>query len=137
MFETLKTENTDRFLPHYPFASAIRLLAAYDLNHFFCFSMRHLDHIAQIYASYYNALRSLQSLGNVPPRSRGQPRTIPDRSGRRVQWSIEEYNTPVEYLTYKQSRHFGGEQYGLRPEGLWRLRDRCVHSVLESLRTIQ
>lgn len=36
------------------------------LNHFFCFSLRHVDHIVQTYTSYYNTFRPHQSLGNVP-----------------------------------------------------------------------
>jgi len=34
------------------------------LNHFFCFSLRQLDYIVQIYASYYNEYRPHQGLGN-------------------------------------------------------------------------
>jgi putative transposase len=36
------------------------------LNHFFCFSLKHLDHIVQTYVGYYNTLRPHQSLGNLP-----------------------------------------------------------------------
>ena len=36
------------------------------LNQFYCFGLRHLDHIVQTYTSYYNTFRSHQSLGNVP-----------------------------------------------------------------------
>ena len=36
------------------------------LNHFWCFGMRHLDHITQTYVGYYNRHRPHQSLGNVP-----------------------------------------------------------------------
>jgi putative transposase len=36
------------------------------LNHFFCFSLQHLDHIAQTYICHYNRLRPHQSIGNVP-----------------------------------------------------------------------
>jgi putative transposase len=36
------------------------------LNDFYCFSLRHLDHIVQTYVRYYNTLRPHQSLGNVP-----------------------------------------------------------------------
>jgi putative transposase len=43
------------------------------LNHFFCFSLGHLDHIVQAYANYYNELRPHQSLGNVPLSRAGQP----------------------------------------------------------------
>ncbi len=34
------------------------------LNHFFCFSLRQLDHIVQAYAHYYNEYRPHQGLGN-------------------------------------------------------------------------
>ena len=34
------------------------------LNHFSCFSLGHLDHIAQTYSGYYNQLRPHQGLGN-------------------------------------------------------------------------
>ena len=43
------------------------------LNHFVCFSLRHLDHISQTYAVYYNERRPHQSLGNVPLGRAGQP----------------------------------------------------------------
>jgi len=43
------------------------------LNHFFCFGLRHLDHIVQTYVRYYNELRPHQSLGNVPPGQDGMP----------------------------------------------------------------
>ena len=43
------------------------------LNHFFCFSLRHIDHIVQTFVNYYNALRPHQSLGNVPLSRRGMP----------------------------------------------------------------
>jgi putative transposase len=36
------------------------------LNHFFCFSLSHLDYIGQIYADYYNTVRPHQSMGNEP-----------------------------------------------------------------------
>ena len=36
------------------------------LNHFFCFSLRQMDYIAQIYASYYNRYRPHQGLDNRP-----------------------------------------------------------------------
>ena len=42
-------------------------------NHFFCFSLGHLDHIVQTYVDYYNKLRPHQSLGNVPLDKAGQP----------------------------------------------------------------
>jgi putative transposase len=37
------------------------------LNQFFCFSLRQLDHIVQIYGSYHNKYRPHQGLGNRPP----------------------------------------------------------------------
>ena len=48
------------------------------LNHFFCFSLGHLDHITQRYVGYHNTVRPHQGLGNVPPPpvsllQRGQP----------------------------------------------------------------
>ena len=36
------------------------------LNHFFCFSLRQLDYIVQIYALYHNQYRPHQGLGNRP-----------------------------------------------------------------------
>ncbi|MEZ6192089.1 MAG: integrase core domain-containing protein [Phycisphaerales bacterium] len=36
------------------------------LNHFFCFSLRHLDHIVQAYTNYYNELRPHQGKDNRP-----------------------------------------------------------------------
>ena len=44
------------------------------LNHFFCFSLRQLDHIVQTYALYYNQYRPHQSLGNRPLGVRDDPR---------------------------------------------------------------
>ncbi|MAE62496.1 MAG: hypothetical protein CMJ49_14200 [Planctomycetaceae bacterium] len=35
-------------------------------NQFICFSLRHLDYIAQTYTSYYNTVRPYQSLGRLP-----------------------------------------------------------------------
>ncbi len=43
------------------------------LNHFFCFSLGHLDHVVQAYANYYNELRPHQSLGNMPLSRVGHP----------------------------------------------------------------
>ena len=43
------------------------------LNHFFCFSLRQLDHIAQTYAMYHNEFRPHQGLGNRPPGSGSDP----------------------------------------------------------------
>ncbi len=37
------------------------------LNAFFCFSLRQLDHIVQMYALYHNRFRPHQGLGNRPP----------------------------------------------------------------------
>ncbi len=37
------------------------------LNQFFCFSLRQLDHIVQIYGAYHNKYRPHQGLGNRPP----------------------------------------------------------------------
>ena len=36
------------------------------LNHFFCFGLKHFDHIVQAYTDYYNRLRPHQGLGNRP-----------------------------------------------------------------------
>jgi putative transposase len=36
------------------------------LNHFACFSLRHLDYIVQTYVGYYNHLRPHQGVGNRP-----------------------------------------------------------------------
>lgn len=43
------------------------------LNHFWCFGLRHLDHVTQTYVGYYNRHRPHQSLGNVPLKHAGQP----------------------------------------------------------------
>jgi putative transposase len=53
--------------------SWIGTLKRESLNHFFCFSLGHLDHIVQAYANYYNELSPHQSLGNVPLNRAGQP----------------------------------------------------------------
>ena len=42
------------------------------LNHLWCFSLRHLDHIAGLYCAYHNTVRPHQGLGNVPIPQRGQ-----------------------------------------------------------------
>jgi len=47
------------------------------LNHFFCFSLRQLDHIVQTYGLYYNLHRPHQGLDNRPPGVRDDP---PSRS---------------------------------------------------------
>ncbi len=46
------------------------------LNHFFCFSLRQLDHIAHTYVAYYNQYRPHQGLGNVPPDAAGAEQTL-------------------------------------------------------------
>jgi putative transposase len=60
------------------------------LNHFFCFSLGHLDHIAQTYVRYYNTVRPHQGLGNVPLAAYGLPPPAagPDPVGpiRRQRW---------------------------------------------------
>lgn len=43
------------------------------LNHFLCFSLKHLDHIVQSYVIYYYGLRPPPSLGNLPLDQAGQP----------------------------------------------------------------
>jgi len=50
------------------------------LNAFFCFGLRQLDYIAQIYSSYYNEVRPHQGLGNVPLSARDDPSTRADES---------------------------------------------------------
>ncbi|MCK4276012.1 MAG: integrase core domain-containing protein, partial [Phycisphaerae bacterium] len=60
------------------------------LNHFFCFSLRQLDHVVQTYALYYNQFRPHQSLGNRPlgVRDDPPPRSADDGPGviRRQSW---------------------------------------------------
>jgi len=59
------------------------------LNHFFCFSLRQLDHIAQTYAGYHNEFRPHQSLGNRPPGTGEDPPLdidVPQGSVRRRRW---------------------------------------------------
>lgn len=36
------------------------------LNHLFCFSLGHLDHVNQTYAAYHNTVRPHQGSGNIP-----------------------------------------------------------------------
>ena len=43
------------------------------LNHFFCFSLRQLDHIVQTYSMYHNSFRPHQGLGNRLPGSGVDP----------------------------------------------------------------
>ena len=43
------------------------------LNHLFCFSLGHLDHITQTYVHYHNEVRPHQVLGNVTIPQAGQP----------------------------------------------------------------
>ncbi len=47
------------------------------LNHFYCFSLGHMDHIVQTYAMFYNHRRPHQPLGNVPLGQAGQPPSPP------------------------------------------------------------
>lgn len=47
------------------------------LNHFFCFSLGHLDHITATYVSYHNTVRPHQGLGNVPIPDRGKAPAMP------------------------------------------------------------
>ena len=60
------------------------------LNQFFCFSLRQLDHIVQIYGSYHNKYRPHQGLGNRPPGASGKlllkTREIDARVIRSEQW---------------------------------------------------
>ncbi len=60
------------------------------LNHFFCFSLRQLDHIVQTYAQYYNEYRPHQGLGNQPLGDRNGPQPLASniQAGtiRRRQW---------------------------------------------------
>ncbi len=43
------------------------------LNHFMCFSLKHLDHIVQAYIYFYNAYRPHQGIGNQTLRLAGEP----------------------------------------------------------------
>ncbi|MCL2645562.1 MAG: integrase core domain-containing protein [Phycisphaerales bacterium] len=43
------------------------------LDHFLCFGLKHLDHIAQSYANFHNELRPHQSKNNEPLRFENQP----------------------------------------------------------------
>jgi putative transposase len=50
------------------------------LGHFFCFSLKHLDHIAQQGVEFYNNYRPHQSKGNEPllfPGEQAPPRVLP------------------------------------------------------------
>lgn len=51
------------------------------LNHFGCFSLRHLDHIVHEFVSYYNEHRPHQGMGNVPLSHAGQPPPGPVADG--------------------------------------------------------
>lgn len=42
------------------------------LNHMFCFSLGHLDHISGAYVAYHNSVRPHQGLGNVPIPQKGK-----------------------------------------------------------------
>jgi hypothetical protein len=53
------------------------------LNHLFCWSVSHLDHIMDSYVKYHNAVRPHQGLGNVP---------IPDRE---KELSVSESTEPI------------------------------------------
>jgi putative transposase len=47
------------------------------LNHLFCFSLGHLDHITSTYVAYHNTVRPHQGLGNVPiPKCGKEPTTM-------------------------------------------------------------
>ena len=46
------------------------------LNHLFCFSLGHLDHITQTYVHYHNTVRHHQGLGNVTIPQTGLPPTV-------------------------------------------------------------
>ncbi len=48
------------------------------LNHFFCFSLRQLDHIVQTYTEYYNEYRPHQGLANRPPGVSRDPPALPE-----------------------------------------------------------
>lgn len=50
------------------------------LDHFLCFSLRHLDHIAGTWVRYYNSFRPHQSLGNrtLPAARSGAPPPVTD-----------------------------------------------------------
>jgi putative transposase len=48
------------------------------LNHFYCFSLGHLDKIVASYISYFNTVRPHQGLGNVPIPERGKEQRIPE-----------------------------------------------------------
>jgi len=54
------------------------------LNHFFCFSLRQLDHIVQTYASYHNRFRPHQALGNRPLGVAEDPRPVDDTEAARI-----------------------------------------------------
>jgi putative transposase len=53
--------------------SWIGKLKAECLDHFWCFSLKHLDHVTQAYCTYHNHHRPHQSLGNVPLPLKGHP----------------------------------------------------------------
>ncbi len=50
------------------------------LDHFWCFGLRHLDHLVQTYVEYYNRHRPHQSLGNQVLSSRPTLKLTTDRS---------------------------------------------------------
>jgi putative transposase len=49
------------------------------LNHFLCFSLGHLEHIASEYTRFFNKFRPHQSLGNrtLPDAEKGTPEGAP------------------------------------------------------------
>ena len=61
------------------------------LNHLFCFSLGHRDHITSAYVSYHNTVRPHQGLGNVP---------IPDRG-----------KEPLAMENTEPLGHVGGEEW--------------------------
>ena len=48
------------------------------LNHFFCFSLQHLDYITAVYVAYHNTVRPHQGLGNVTIPERGKKLQLTD-----------------------------------------------------------
>ena len=51
------------------------------LNYFFCFSLKHVDHIVQSYACFYNELRPHQSKGNRVLRFKDDKLRFPEPVG--------------------------------------------------------
>lgn len=50
------------------------------LNHFYCFSLAHLDYIAQAFVTYYNRHRPHQSKGNTTLRFPTDPKPLNPKS---------------------------------------------------------